>query len=259
MTISGVSYVRAKLMFGQQFVSTSQFPNIDKSKVESILKEQRNFSGTIKEIPKFIVRAFSEKTLVISGDSMYLDNCTLKGNIIIKAEKGITIGRNCRIEDAIILAPSIRFVSGFQGELQAFAENEMIIEPEVKLGYPSVIGILRGANNLQNQAMLKIETRSVIEGTVIAWQDKSNKKPILATIESRAFIRGQLFIDGLLELKGIVHGNVTTQGFFLRAGGGFYESVLMDGTIDRTQLSSFYLSPLLFDEKQRVKVVKWLE
>ena len=119
--------------------------------------------------------------------------------------------------------------------------------------------LVRAANNPQNQAILKIETRSVIEGTVIAWQDKSNKKPILATLENRAFIRGQLFIDGLLELKGIVHGNVTTQGFFLRAGGGFYEGVLMDGTIDRTQLSSFYLSPLLFDEKQRVKVVKWLE
>lgn len=120
-SIAGVSYTRSKSFYGQQFLPNTPLPSVNKDFLSSILNLYNTPSPISKSIPKSITRSFAETTLFIKGDSLSLDNCIIMGNIIVKSKKAITIGANCQITDAILIAPKIYFKSRFQGSLQAFA------------------------------------------------------------------------------------------------------------------------------------------
>ena len=72
-------------------------------------------------------------------------------------------------------------------------------------------------------------------------------------------IKGQLFVNGTIDLKGSIHGNVTTKSFTLRTAASIYDNHLLNATIDATKLSTYYLNPLFFKGTKPNKIVKWLE
>jgi cytoskeletal protein CcmA (bactofilin family) len=256
ISIAGVSYLRSQLVYGKQALSTSTLPELDNSLFNKFAKNDSSKGIVIKSIPKSLIQPFNAPTLTLQADSMYLNNCELKGNIHIKSNGTVTIGSNCDIEDVIVTASKIIIKSGFKGSLQAYAQDELILEQSTTLLYPSTVGILRGYQS-KKQAILIVNRGCVIDGALIALQESGNTYPLWVGLQESSLVRGQVYVRGSLELKGSVYGNVTADKFSLRAGGGLYDNIIMDGMIDRSKLSRFYVGPFLMKDGEKVGVAKW--
>lgn len=258
--IEGQTYTNSKLFYGQQFLPNASPPTINKGFLSSIIDNYNVSSPKCKTISKSINNSFIEKTLYVEGDSLLLDSCIISGNIVIKGKKSVTIGTNCQITDAIIIAPVIYFKSGFQGSLQAFAFERLIAESNTNFYYPSILALIENNTSLTKPKFIKFNKHSLLEGLLLFTSETFNPQKTYISIEEDALIRGQVFIDrfGSLELKGSVHGNITTPSFYRSMTSSLYDNVIVGGTIDHSLLSPSYSSSLFLNGDKEMVILKWV-
>jgi hypothetical protein len=258
-SVGGVNYTREKLFYGQQYLSNTA-PSVNKTIFSHIANLYNTPSPKSKSIPKSVTRSFAEKTLFIEGDSLFLDNCVITGNIVIKSPKSITVGANCQITDAILIAPSIYFKSGFKGSLQAFAFEQLITESNTSFYYPSVLTLLGYKSLSFKPRLMLLGSHSLLEGLLLFTSETITAQKNYISIDEDAIVHGQVFIDrlGSLELKGKVYGNVTSSAFYRSFAGSLFENVFINGAIDCTKLSPHYISPTFLDGNKKSNLAKWL-
>ncbi len=236
--IEGKNYVGRELIYGRRNLSGTSVPDIAVAEfskhadldVEQMLFEDLDFST--------VHRSFNEKTLnIYSSEMLYLDGVSFSGNILISSEKEITVASNSEISRCIFHAPKVNVESGFEGDMQVYADS-IYVDHNVRLDYPSGL-----------YATLKGENRSVVIGensTVIGQVllTSSKEKESFLRIEKGSEIYGSVNNQGFTELKGSIHGQLFTEAFILRTPSATYENHLLDATVSLEKLPEAFIGPM---------------
>lgn len=188
--------------------------------------------------------SFKLPTRVINISTV-IDNIKIKGNFILKNKDSIRITKNNLIEDIIVIAPKITIEEGFKGNLQLFTNEEINIEPNVSLQYPSLI-CLKAENS--NSSKIRIKEKVNIYGSIILTNDNkeiTNQNSI--EIGEKGSILGDIYCNGQLDLKSKTTGSVYTNRVFCKTVSSEYNNLLRNLDIDATGKPSYYLSIPLFE------------
>jgi len=206
-----------------------------------------------------IINSFQNKTLVIySPRSIVLSNQVIEGNIIVKSDKKIMVKSSTTIFNAILYAKGIVLENNFEGTVQVFASDSIIIEDNCHLHYPSVIALL-GKSNTEITRKIMISENVEIKGAVFLYNKNFDRKhQALISIGKKSKITGQVYSSELLELKGEVYGGVFCKKFILKTPSSVYENHLMDAVINREELSEHFVGVPLTETIEQQRIIKWL-
>jgi len=256
--INGVNYQGSKLLYGDKKNSTRFLPPQNESLIDTVTAY---FNPVIPQTNYEQKRySFKQATKIINAENIYLENKVLKGNLIVKADSTVIIESNNDLEDILIVASKIIVKSGFKGSLQLFATKGIEIESDVHLEYPSAVCLIKDdPMNQTIQPIVNIGKRSQVEGVIWVKEKQINRVKARVNIEEKAIINGQVLVDGFVDLKGIVYGNVSCTGFFLKTAASVYENHLFNATIDATQLNKHFLSHIIYKDAASNKIIKWLD
>ncbi|MEE9363934.1 MAG: hypothetical protein V3U92_15140 [Cellulophaga sp.] len=244
INILGNSKLDKPLIQGNIYSSEQVLPQISFLEGKKGSEKHMVFSE-IKE-QSIVFNDFKEETLVVDleeGDRINAVN--LKGNIILRSKDTLYVERSSNIEDVIIYAAKVVVEDGFQGRVQIFADKEVVIGENVVLVYPSSIVIT--SNQYKIDKKIEIAKNAKIYGGVVieasSFDEKENNK---ISIEEKALIVGDLYCNGVLELKGDVIGTVYTHKLKLETKSGSYNNVLLNSTIYADSLPKGFIRLPLF-------------
>lgn len=247
-----------KLIEGQVKKSNRVLPTPKKDFTNWLERQLKTVSSN-QNIPDSLSSSFSKKTVVFSGDEIYLDSEFFKGNIVLKASKKIIVGTNCTLENVILIAPNIEIEEGFEGTIQAFASEKLTVSKNVFLDYPSVLGLI-SSGQVFSSPTLKIEENAEINGLIIGYQKNDQSRfPIRMKFEKESLIHGQVYCSGAVEPYGEIYGNITCGSFRLERKGGTFSNYLFDAKIDASELSKhFLMSSAIRNPNRKKEIMKWL-
>jgi cytoskeletal protein CcmA (bactofilin family) len=264
--IEGQNFIGTDLIMGKVFPSSQLVLNANEHLLPLIVGL---FNRVAKENDSVInvdavglrssSRSFYESTVFChSTVPMRIGAYKFSGNIILASDREIRISPDAFLQDVIVCAPKVIIEKGFEGCLQVFAYDSVIVEEKVKLNYPSVIGLARQQKSCQNTAIW-IREGAEIEGTVFADQEaRDTKNQIKILIDKGVFIKGFVHSSGWIDLKGSVFGSVACTKFILSTPSSVYENHLLNAVIDRTKLSKYFVASSLIKDGENKKTVKWL-
>ncbi|TMM52162.1 hypothetical protein FEE95_20965 [Maribacter algarum] len=273
--IMGLMYNRSSLLYGRQRKSDSLLPKLSRELESQITKltryDFRPEGEIIDNIPKEgIKNSFQSPTLIIKDRVIRLKNTNLIGNIIVSASYKIIVEADANLQDVILLAPEISIENWVKGQFQAIATKSITVGKKCELAYPSVLVVNKKAalNNSENnsssgtlntQPAIYMDSYSWVGGIVMAL-DASTKQQYapLIKIDPDAKVVGEVYCNKNLELKGVVTGNVSTDGFIALEEGSVYQNHLYNGQINSKNLDTSYAGLLLESREQNKKVMKWL-
>lgn len=259
--IEGRSYENDNLVEGEIKNSEASLPSLSKPRIEKILKyinggfDKEDSLVAVKNISQLdnINHPFSKRTAIyyLRRDSV-LDYINLQGNIILFSEHRLIIDQTCKLNNCIVVSPSIKVKSGFNGCCQLFAMDSLWIESDCKFDFPSVVGAL---NPTQSNTYVSIGENTVIEGGIILDQElKALKEPYLV-LSKGSEVKGIVYCNGIVEHLSSIYGSLYCNGFRLKTDRAYYENHLLDAIIDCKSLSGHYVAPIFFDEEKTKKDV----
>lgn len=255
--VQGKPYTGEKLIYGKKEIVRPTDMAVLKERFED-LEALKYKNATINLEADSVVQAFNQPTLILGGDNFDTQNLTLKGNVMVIANNRIDVSPHSILEDVILLAPEIRIQSGFQGSLQAFAWDSLLVETGVFLDVPSVLSLLPYSNKTTFSPELIVEEGVEMFGTILVPSFQYNSYKSKVTIAPMTTITGQVWVNGVLQHKGTVYGSVFCDEFLLKTPAGVYENYLLDAVIDRTLLPTYYLTPSVLGEQENKHILKYL-
>ncbi|MCP4520118.1 MAG: hypothetical protein GY827_00205 [Cytophagales bacterium] len=251
-----------KLVNGSILLSKNTLPSVQNNRIEKVFgfftKPLSSSCVAIQDtfkLPYYF--SFADTTRYLSVTEGYTSSF-LKGNLILWSNDKIVITKEQRLEDVLVIAPSIHIEEGFEGNAQFFAQDSIYIEKNCKLNYPSVVGLLKSPEN-QGHAYLSIGNNSIVEGMVFSYQEKRDKYQSLVKISKEAIVQGSVYTTGYLEHQGEVWGDVICYQFKLHTSSSVYENHLLDAKINIKKRSPHFVTPSLLETQKEKQVVKWLD
>lgn len=230
---------------GNVTVSSQNLPKIISPKLEYPNNTIETTLSKLKENQP-IFRGFDQKTAIVyldKGES--LDRLNIKGNFIIKSLDTIRIDDTTKIEDVIIQAPKIVLEEGFEGSLQIYADKGVDIESDVKLRYPSCIVIEASTRDYKKKINIA-EDVEIYGGIVINGSSFREKQNNFISIDENSLVVGDVYCNGIMELKGSIIGSLYTHKLQLETRSSKYADVILNGVIDATELPNNFVRLPLF-------------
>lgn len=255
--IEGQSYLATSLVEGDTKRSTSQLPKLDPNIRKNILKMLESINEPMPPTGEDYQQQFTqEKLSFFSASSIYLSQ-QMKGNILIKSNKEIVVSSQSQLTDVILVAPIVRFEKGFKGCVQVFATDSITLEEDCQLAYPSALALIK-MKFREGQPNIQVKSGSVIRGICYADVEVEDRTQVRFSLEPKATLIGQAYVNGFAEIKGTIFGHLSCQKFILNTQSSIYENHLLNATIDYTKLSKRYIGSSLFNSDKSRKVVKYL-
>lgn len=206
-------------------------------------------------LPDTVIHSFEQNTLVIySEDPIRISGQKYTGNIRIVSAKEIVLEKGSIISDIILAAPLITIRKEFDGTLQAFASDTLVIEENCRLNYPSVIGILKSEGR---PALLSVQQGSVVYGAVIGIAENTGSNKLLLDIRNDAIVKGLIYTEDILDIKGEAKGSVWASRVVLNTKSAVHENYISGARIS-DGLSPSFLYPVVFKTNYSTGIVKWL-
>ena len=255
--VNGSGFLGDKFIEGEMKLSTPKLPSIDKQRLEALA---RNFylSRPALTVEGSHIQPFSDSTVFLVGNTLYLDNISLFGNIKVIARDSLLIGASAKLEDVLIFAPKITIENGFRGKIQVFATKSIIIEEDCQLEYPSVIGLVKD-QKIDDRPRIDIGEKSHIQGSILVYQKHYSRYPPELKIREDALIEGQVWADASVDLRGRINGHISCASFILTTSSSIYNNHLYNAIIDRKSLSKHYLSPLISTGTMPTEIAQWIK
>lgn len=270
--VGGHSYYGSQLIYGLIKKSTKELPQPKKQLLESVEYDLKQYKPITEddylslEKSSKIINSFLLKTKTIySEDPIILENKTITGNIIIKSETLIKIKKTSLLKDVILIAPVIEIEDETAGTFQAIASKRITVGKACQLSYPSALVLFQdnknnpdevSANPMDNKIF--IDTKSVVKGSICYFQTKTSTDfRTQIVLEKEAVIKGQVYCNGNLEVKGTVSGSVLTKQFLANESGSIFVNHIYNGTIENQNIPTIY-GGIIFEEEQPKTVLKWL-
>lgn len=230
--LTGKNYQYPQLNYGQIKESDIHLPslnqegyNIDRSKVNvEILSELKDS-----------VHSFFNPTQLYQSSSPIFINGEFHGNLIIQSFDSIYIQKQAQLDHIILIAPKVRFESGFKGSVQVYAEQSITCEENVILDYPSSLII----NSISSSSVsINLDQNSEVYGAVLVFGNGvRNDAPCIVMKDSE--IGGLVYCKGQIQSSGNIYGSIFTEKFSLNYGGGKYVNYILDTHIEPIDLKDF--------------------
>ena len=208
---------------------------------------------------KVITNSFSNETIVINISNIKrLNTITLKGNIILYTSGDITLENTAQLNDVVLIADRVFINSGFSGNLQIVAKQEVIVESHSQLKYPSSIYL----KNDNDSIKVHFKPNSKLAGGIILTGNTYKgalKRNLIIDADSELY--GSIYCYGNTQLQGTINGQIYTDRFYLKTQSSEYENVILNGTINSESLpDNFVLLPLFDSEynSTRYEIIKEL-
>jgi len=202
-----------------------------------------------------LTASFLEETTVLaSREQVVLQDVSLSGHLVVVSEQRVHIGRSAKLENIIVAAPYIEVAEGFSGSVQLFARDSISIGESCRLLYPSALYVSDGAG----AGKLWIGSGAEITGEVLLGDEEGKGSNHLLSLQEDALIRGQVFVDGAVELYGAIEGSLMCRRFLLKTPAALYANYLQDASVRVDALSKHYLASPLVSTKAKKGIVAWL-
>ncbi len=253
--INGKGAIHAKPIEGKIFSAEKFPPKVMENRIKTLVDNFSKITETNK-IPNYIHHSFTKKTLFFSGEILELNKQEIKGNVVLVADR-IKIASTAKLENVLLFAEEIEIEDKFQGNIQAFALQKMTVGKNCHLTYPSVLGTIRKGENLEGATLL-IEPNTIVEGVVFSKELKFLRKKSSMKIDGRAEVKGQVYCEGSLDLRGEVTGSVLTHLFSVKTNAAVNDHFILDGNINRVDLPTAFVGPIISDNKNKFAVAKWI-
>lgn len=244
--ISGRYFSGGEPVRGKILSNGDGLPELDRRWLEEnlLLLEGLPFGNErFTELEDKLQNSFFEGPMVIYSREGIRLSQRLTGNIVVKSEKGITVTRNARLTDVLLVAPKVTVEDGFSGNCHLLASEKISVGENSLLSYPSSLTLMekQGKENgpdLETGAPVSIGKGSKVTGNVIYLDSAKNGNAPEVSLElgKGSLVIGQVYCNGHLELLGGVEGSVFTQRFIHVGGGSRYINHIMDGTVDAPAL-----------------------
>lgn len=249
--IAGKVYTNKELVNGTTVVSDRSLPALNPAFRNVTTASFYDETIALDGIPKDSVFSFSNKTSLVQDYSAITINQSLTGNIVVQSFDSIFVSNEAKLDFVILIAPRIRFESGFRGNVQALASESIVCEQNVQLNYPSVLILNETKQNLGKPAeIVVLKDSRVLGGILMESQFPDFRKPVQLRILN-GLVGGFVYNQGSTEVQGKIIGYVYTYQFGLKAGGGEYVNHLLDATISSTQLPKTFVYPNWIAERSK--------
>lgn len=258
--IDGNKYLGKELFEGKLSNSQQLIDSLDNEFVHVI---QDELNADISEFLLLDVENLEVSFFAMSGrfrvEGSQKITGELKGNIKLYSDTTIIVAKEAKLEDVQLFAPSIVIEEGFNGNLQMFARDSIVVEKNTKLNYPSVAFVL-GNSELNRHSNIQIHRHVEFNGILISYEQKRSPLQTLISIDEHALIKGEVYSAGVIKLdKNVrIFGKVTCNNFLMKMSNIIYENFLIDVSIDRKARSKYYLSSRIFKTPIKNKVLKWV-
>ncbi len=233
---------------GKQTKSQDKLPKIDKTLEFNISRFQHESINSYGEYGLY-VNSFSQDTKVIDLDkTTFPQGVTCKGNYILYSKNQLELPASYKLHDVIVMAPKVKVMSGFKGNIQIVAEKEIDIDENVSLLYPSSIYV----KNDIDSVLVTIQKGSKIAGGIVV--DGNTQKASLhrkISIQEDATVIGDVYCYGSTELKGKIIGTLYTDKFHLVTNAAKYENVILNSTITKKELPEDFIGLPLFNTNSK--------
>jgi hypothetical protein len=256
-----------RLIIGTKHNIKKKLPQLNENKLKQL---QRFFSAQVAGDSVFFVKdsiqnSFLAPTHIFNLKKIVktLENLTITGNIILLSDTTLIIDSTAILKNVQVYARSILVKAGFHGTCQLFATDSIKVESNCKFGYPSCLGGLRfEAPAPGAQLKISVGANTVFNGAILSFSKTDNPMKPLILLDKNVKIIGQVYSQGILQLKdkAEINGSVFTSRFLYKNAFTIFENYLINATIDSKALSSYYLtSPLLPVSGKKKKILQWLE
>ncbi len=243
--LTGKNFAFDKLLDGILKKSEKRLPPLADWVKEEEFEHYREQSELIEWFDHDSTFSFSQKTRMISSKKPMYIRQHLAGNLVLHSFDSVVVFNEAKLENILIIAPYVRFESGFKGSVQVIANEQVLCEKNVRLLYPSTI-ILHEEKAIRGgfPRFVRLEEGAQVLGGILLKSDQPNGRNPLRLEINHGLVAGLVYNTGETELKGSVIGHVYTSSFDLQAGGGKYGNYLLDATISSKQLPNEFISPL---------------
>lgn len=264
--IAGTSYYGEQFIYGTKHISKS-FPKLNHkllSHIKAIDKNTFNYNEIDYidlSASKIHVNSFEKPPqLAYSNSEIILSDISLTGHIKIESQTKIVVDASAKLTDVILIAPVIEIRQHVKGTFQAFATERINVAKHVTLDYPSSLVLSRDYLKEELDStlnMIFVDDYSVVKGNILALEENwSGNYDAQIKINPNATIKGNIYCEQNLELRGTVYGTVFTNNFIIKEAGSIYQNHLYNALIDITELEPEFVS---FPMQQSKKgIAKWL-
>ena len=217
------------------------------------IQKQRDFLLKTSDVRN----SFHDSLVIVNyQDSLgILSNAKVSGNVLIRSSENLTLSSSCKLENVIVMAPKITVESGFEGSVQLFATDSVIIKPGVKLHFPSVIALL---SNSVSQSGVSIRSSSVVNGSVWLYAYRGGVENLSLTIEQGATINGQVYCNGKVEHRGIINGTLMASLLTVKTAYAYYENFLFNAKINAEGIPEYFACLPLVLPYSEMQFIKWV-
>lgn len=207
---------------------------------------------------KEVFSSFSDSLVIYNSSNRFwrLENINITGRIELCSGNEIYISPTAKLHNVIVAGRKVIVKSGFEGCVQIFASDTIILEEDVHLKYPSSISVI---DSKPNQKLILLNRNSEVQGAVWIWNPiNGNEVSPIIKLEPGSKVKGQVYSPGKIQLRGEVWGTLMADMFFLNTPNAFYENYIFNSTIDGEKLpSEFACIPFVFDYNE-MQFIDWL-
>lgn len=264
--IEGKNYSRMELFYGKLKSSKSVLPKVaidykkywgayfegKTSSMDSVL----DFSGL--ETSKLEHSFLWKSILFHSKEPIILNDMELKGNIIIHSDKEIVVAKTSKLDQIVLIAPTIIFNGQNGSRVHAIAQDTIMVQHKSRLNYPSSLLLLK---NKMGNSIIKISKDSHFKGNIMVLEEQNNRRSnyISLDISAESEVSGDIYCEGNLQLNGKVNGTIFTDNFLLATPSGIYENHILDGQVNGTFLNFDYGSFYFENANGAAKIIDWIK
>lgn len=225
-----------------QYDSTNSFSSNSQNKF--IFNEQKKLTRSFRNAPVFIK----------NDDLVLLNDVALSGKIIIFSNTGIKVSRTAHLKDLILIAPFVELAEQFEGNLQIFARDSIVVGRNSNLNYPSVICVY----NNKKGGVIRVEDNTRIMGEIIMSGENISGSSHQLVINKGSLTQGLVYVNGVVEHNGRIVGGLFCKRLLHRSATAVYDNYLRSADINAKELPRSFLVSLAFFPWGRKENVKWL-
>ncbi|ASS47978.1 MAG: hypothetical protein A3D31_01195 [Candidatus Fluviicola riflensis] len=260
--IAGKNYPFDQLIFGSTEVAELGLPPLKKEWQNLLPADLVGATKPQRFIAKDSTYGFHNGITYFQQLEPIVITQAIRGNAIIHSFDSIFVSAKAQLTNVILMAPVVRFETGFTGSVQVLASERVICEKEVQLLYPSVIALNEQPlhNELTRRIIILEENAQVLGGILITSQSPDFRKLPFLELHKESVVGGLIYNSGETEAKGTIIGSLYTFQLSVRAGGGSYGNHLVDAIISQKRLPDYFLLPGWLQAQERVqsKLITWL-
>jgi len=246
--------------------SEKELPELNHKILDPLLHKMEHVGSFTYEQNSFkMLYAQSDSIVNTSLDTLVYVTNNQANSIDVRKYKNVTLVSTVPLvlqaasvfENVIIFAPAVTVSKGLKAKaLQIFCTDSILLEEQVELSYPSVLGILKKDDAFN--PFIRLKENVQVAGCIFSIQKQFQQFNAIIYLNESSTVIGDIFSQGILEYKGKIIGSIyTNECNYFSYQSGYNKNTLMNPRIDALKLPSMYAVHNLNKIKSRKEIARW--